>query len=139
MSTSPFRSLTSELYLRPNLFLPLEVDSLEVSTTADKYNAYCGIPTTSFEDVCYRGTSSAKYATLCLRLSSLDAVRDNGAVVPNYASLYGSVHCSGRTEQLVKNLHYPTSMFNTLDSSIKLFPFFLIWIVVFIFSSFLML
>ena len=124
MSTSPFRSLVPYFYLRPNLFLPLEVDSLEVSTTADKYNAYCGIPTTSFEDVCYRGTSSAKYATLCPKLSPQDDVQGNGAVVPNYASLYGSVHCSGRTEQLVKNLHYPTSMFNTLDSSIKPFPFF---------------
>lgn len=126
MSTLSFRSLVSELSLMPNLFLPLEVDSLEVSTTADKYNAYCGIPTTSFEDVCYEGTSSAKYATLLSKLSPRDfvAVQGNGAVIPNYASLYGSAHCSGRTEQLVKNLHYPTSMFNTLDSSIKPFPFF---------------
>lgn len=112
-------------WIRPNLFLPLEVDSLEVSPTSDKFNAYCGIATTSFEDVCYVQPGLANYALISPKLHPWDDVQGNGAVVPSYAPLYGSVHCSGRTEQLIKNLHYPTSMFNTLDGSIKPFPFFI--------------
>ena len=124
MSTSSFRPFGD--WIEPNLFLPLEVDSLEVSVTANKTNAYCGFSTTSFEDVCYHGTGMASYGHVSSKLTPWDAssVKSFGVVVPNYAPLYGSIHCSGRTEQLVKNLHYPTSMFNTLDSSIKPFPFF---------------
>ena len=126
MSTSSFRSFNDWIE-EPNLFLPLEVDSLELSITSDKVNAYCGIPTTSFEDVLYKGKGTADYAKLCPKIAPWEYAynfQNMGAVIPSYASLYGSIHCSGRTEQLVKNLHYPTSMFNTLDSSIKPFPFF---------------